>query len=169
MCRFHQLLSDESAPEAAKTFKALQLFCNKHQPIIGVYGVGAMDLRLDTTRGLREAVVVYLKSVPNETRPGQAFKAMHAVILLFEAFGERRAQFPRESAYKFHEEQQQFPEMISCVIVAAVDIDSCLVNACPMSFGQDVFMMVTGNDWTGPFIDALHHGTCDGLDPWLYG
>uniref|UniRef100_A0A8H7XTC6 MYND-type domain-containing protein n=1 Tax=Psilocybe cubensis TaxID=181762 RepID=A0A8H7XTC6_PSICU len=144
--KFRDILqADASAPEDARIQKALHLFANKHKSVLGTYGVIAMDFRFDVTRGLRDAVAVFLKYVPNEKRTDQAFKAIHAAVVPFELFGVEREEYLREESRKLHDEVKG-TRTIGCVLVVCFTVDSGLIHVSPMSFGNREGHVDNGND-----------------------
>lgn len=87
-CRNLQSLGAESAPEGDKLLWALDLYWRKNRSLLAQYG---MDLPLDISCGLRDAVVVCLTLIPSlATKPEKAFVAVEVRVTLFESFGPQR-------------------------------------------------------------------------------
>lgn len=117
-----------------------------------------MDLALDTTRGLRECVVIEVEPVPGEKRIERAYKAIDAIVLPFAALDKEDAEMYREGMAEYDAEQKASPGQISGIFVLVVNSKTSVINVCPVSFGDDIYLIKPGGPWKEPLMWALNNG-----------
>ncbi|KAF5325093.1 hypothetical protein D9619_010016 [Psilocybe cf. subviscida] len=111
-CKSNQLLH-EACPEYASEIAHLRAFCAKHRPSITDFSIRAMDLALDTTRGLRDFVFIEVERVPGEERIERAYKVKDALVMPFALLDKEDAEMYRDGMAEYHAEQQASPGQIS--------------------------------------------------------
>lgn len=116
-----------------------------------------MDLALDPTRGLRDCVAIMVEPVPGEKRIERAYKALDAIVLPYAALGEDGDMY-REGMIEYDAEQKASPGQISGMFVLVINEKTSVINVCPVSFGDDIYLIKPGGPWKEPLMWALNNG-----------
>jgi hypothetical protein len=149
---------NKAFPEYASEIAHLRAFCAKHRPSITDFGIRAMDLALDPTRGLRDFVFIEVEPVPGEKRIERAYKAITALVLPYAVLDKEDSQMYLESIAEYDAEQKASPGQISGIFVLVVNTKTSVINVCPVSFGDDIYLIKPGGPWKEPLMWALNNG-----------
>lgn len=145
------------APNQGDILKRLRAFCTKHRPSLAEYGIRSLDLPLDTTRSLREVVLLRVKSVPTATRPELSFRAIDAEVVPIAYFGPTLEAELQAQLQDFANQQKRIGKL-GGIMVMVLESGTNLTNVCPVGFGKDVLTLKTGQPWKEPLINTLNKG-----------
>ncbi|PPQ82786.1 hypothetical protein CVT25_009281 [Psilocybe cyanescens] len=153
----------ESASHEADPFKPLRAFCDRHKPTISQFGLVALDLALDPTRGLRDIVLIKVKSNPSATKPQNSFTMVDAAVLPLDC-RESLEYFGAEECEEYRSRLLNFRNLciengnLGGIMVIVSDIEKNLMFNYSVSFREETLNLVPGQPWVEPLMNILNNG-----------
>lgn len=119
------------------------------------YGLQALDIPNDPTRGLRDVLLIHMIPVLKEKRADRLFIGVDVEIVPVERFPLEQREGLKQQLKLLDDEQKRVGGL-SCFMVFAFDRVSGVSNVCGMGFGEDVLRMERGLPWQEPLLYALN-------------
>jgi len=138
--------------------KTLRSFTNKHRPTLAKYSIIALNLVADSTRCLRDVLLIELHPRPESRRTETSFYVIDASVVSLEEF--EKAEEMREQLRVANVEQQNAGLLGSLFVVLSSTLPTCkLMNITAVGFGRtSLSRLRPGLPWKDELKRMLNEG-----------